>query len=134
VPRDECRTALLGRGEKLGQPFARFFCTLAQHNIDPLLGLLYRTVLLSASRSRWAGRAEGDIDTSHFGFLHTGSVQPEDVASDSLLRWTVTNRAPEYHVTDTNYGTMYCAYRAAEAGQTYWRFANFLFPFWTQTP
>ena len=29
---------------------------------------------------------------------------------------------------------MYCAYRPAEAGQTYWRFANFLFPFWTQTP
>ncbi|MBV9377904.1 MAG: (2Fe-2S)-binding protein, partial [Alphaproteobacteria bacterium] len=28
----------------------------------------------------------------------------------------------------------YCAYRAAEPGQTYWRFANFLFPFWTQTP
>jgi phthalate 4,5-dioxygenase len=29
---------------------------------------------------------------------------------------------------------MNCAYRAAEAGQTYWRFANFLFPFWIQTP
>jgi len=82
----------------------------------------------------WLHALEGDIDTSHFGFLHTGSVQPEDVAPDSLLRWTVTNRAPEYHVTDTSYGTMYCAYRAAEAGQTYWRFANFLFPFWTQTP
>ena len=37
-------------------------------------------------------------------------------------------------MTDTDYGTMYCAYRAAEAGQTYWRFANFLLPFWTQTP
>jgi phthalate 4,5-dioxygenase len=82
----------------------------------------------------WLQALEGDIDTSHFGFLHTGSVQPEDVPEDSLMRWTVTNRAPEYHVTDTNYGTMYCAYRAAEAGQTYYRFANFLLPFWTQTP
>jgi phthalate 4,5-dioxygenase len=82
----------------------------------------------------WLQALEGDIDTSHFGFLHTGRVQPEDVAPDSLLRWTVTNRAPEYHVTDTSYGTMYCAYRPAEARQTYWRFANFLFPFWTQTP
>jgi phthalate 4,5-dioxygenase len=82
----------------------------------------------------WLQALEGDIDTSHFGFLHTGSVQPEDVAPDSLLRWTVVNRAPEYHVTDTDYGTMYCAYRPAEKGQTYWRFANFLFPFWTQTP
>jgi hypothetical protein len=82
----------------------------------------------------WLQALEGDIDTSHFGFLHTGNVQPDDVAPDNLLRWSVTNRAPEYHVTDTNYGTMYCAYRPAEAGQTYWRFANFLFPFWTQTP
>ncbi|HEY1299383.1 MAG TPA: Rieske 2Fe-2S domain-containing protein, partial [Stellaceae bacterium] len=82
----------------------------------------------------WLQALEGDIDTSHFGFLHTGSLQPEDVAPDSLLRWTVTNRAPQYHVTDTDWGTMYAAYRPAERGQTYWRFANFLLPFWTQTP
>ncbi|MGA8379661.1 MAG: hypothetical protein WB710_00865, partial [Stellaceae bacterium] len=53
---------------------------------------------------------------------------------DNLIRWTVANRAPEYHVADTDWGTMYAAYRPAAAGQTYWRFANFLFPFWTQTP
>ncbi len=93
-----------------------------------------RNGLVWVYMGNWLQALEGDIDTSHFGFLHTGSVQPEDVAPDSLLRWTVTNRAPEYHVTDTNYGTMYCAYRGAEAGQTYYRFANFLFPFWTQTP
>jgi len=82
----------------------------------------------------WLQALEGDIDTSHFGFLHAGNVQPDDVPADNLMRYTVTNRAPEFHVTDTGYGTMYCAYRAAETGQTYWRFANFLFPFWTQTP
>jgi phthalate 4,5-dioxygenase len=82
----------------------------------------------------WLQALEGDIDTSHFGFLHAGNVEPDEVPADNLLRWTVTNRAPEFHVTNTSYGTMYCAYRAAEAGQTYWRFANFLFPFWTQTP
>jgi phthalate 4,5-dioxygenase len=82
----------------------------------------------------WLQALEGDIDTSHFGFLHAGNVQPDDVPADNLMRYTVTNRAPEFHVTDTRYGTMYCAYRAAEPGQTYWRFANFLFPFWTQTP
>jgi phthalate 4,5-dioxygenase oxygenase subunit len=82
----------------------------------------------------WLQALEGDIDTSHFGFLHTGNIDPRDVPADSLLRWTVTNRAPEYHVTETDWGTMYCAYRPAEMGRTYWRFANFLFPFWTQTP
>jgi phthalate 4,5-dioxygenase oxygenase subunit len=82
----------------------------------------------------WLQALEGDIDTSHFGFLHAGSVDPADVAPDNLLRYTVTNRAPEYHVAETPWGTMYAAYREAEANQTYWRFANFLFPFWTQTP
>ncbi|HVH73916.1 MAG TPA: Rieske 2Fe-2S domain-containing protein [Stellaceae bacterium] len=77
---------------------------------------------------------EGDIDTSHFGFLHAGGVGPADLPLDNLIRYTVANRAPEYHVADTPWGTMYAAYRAAEGGHTYWRFANFLFPFWTQTP
>ena len=82
----------------------------------------------------WLQALEGDIDTSHFGFLHAGSVDPADIPGDNLIRWTVANRAPEYHVTDTDWGTMYAAYRPGEAGKTYWRFANFLFPFWTQTP
>ena len=82
----------------------------------------------------WLQALEGDIDTSHFGFLHAGHVEPDDVPADNLLRYTVTNRAPEFHVTESRWGTMYCAYRPAEAGKTYWRFANFLFPFWTQTP
>jgi phthalate 4,5-dioxygenase len=82
----------------------------------------------------WLQALEGDIDTSHFGFLHAGSVDPANVPEDNLIRWTVANRAPEYHVADTDWGTMYAAYRPANAGQTYWRFANFLLPFWTQTP
>jgi phthalate 4,5-dioxygenase len=82
----------------------------------------------------WLQALEGDIDTSHFGFLHVGNVEPEEVPADDLLRYTVTNRAPDYHVSETEWGMMYGAYRPAEAGRTYWRFANFLFPFWTQPP
>ena len=48
--------------------------------------------------------------------------------------YQVGNRAPDYHVTDTDWGTMYCAYRPAEDDQTYWRFAHFAFPFWTFIP
>jgi len=77
---------------------------------------------------------EGDIDTSHFGFLHAGHVDPDDVPEDHPIRHTVTIRAPEYHVSDMPWGTTYAAYRDAGAGQTYWRFANFLMPFWTQQP
>jgi phthalate 4,5-dioxygenase len=77
---------------------------------------------------------EGDIDTSHFGFLHSGHVDPSDVPEDHPIRHAVTNRAPEYHVADAPWGTQYAAYRSAGPGRTNWRFANFLFPFWTQQP
>jgi phenylpropionate dioxygenase-like ring-hydroxylating dioxygenase large terminal subunit len=77
---------------------------------------------------------EGDIDTSHFGFLHAGHVDAADVPDDHPFANTVTVRAPEYHCSDTPWGTQYAAYRPAGPGETYWRFANFLFPFWTQQP
>jgi phthalate 4,5-dioxygenase oxygenase subunit len=82
----------------------------------------------------WLQALEGDIDTSHFGFLHVGSVRPEQVADDNMLKYQVGNRAPAYHVADTDWGTMYSAYRPAEDGKTYWRFAHFGFPFWTWVP
>src|SRR5260370_23461199 len=54
----------------------------------------------------WLQALEGDIDTSHFGFLHAGGVDPDDVPDDSLFRYTVANRAPDYHVADTKTGPM----------------------------
>jgi len=77
---------------------------------------------------------EGEIDTSHFGFLHGGHVDPDDLAEREPFRNTVTIRAPQYHVADTPWGTQYAGYRAAGPGLTYWRLANFLFPFWTLAP
>jgi phthalate 4,5-dioxygenase oxygenase subunit len=77
---------------------------------------------------------EGEIDTSHFGFLHAGHVDPDQVDEDAPLHQTVIDRAPEYHVTDAPWGTQYAGYRPSGPGKTYWRFANFLFPFWTQAP
>jgi phenylpropionate dioxygenase-like ring-hydroxylating dioxygenase large terminal subunit len=77
---------------------------------------------------------EGEIDTSHFGFLHAGHVDPDDVPDDEPIRYTITNRAPEYHLADTPWGTQYAGYRPAGSDSTYWRFGNFLFPFWTQAP
>ena len=77
---------------------------------------------------------EGEIDTSHFGFLHAGHVDPDDLSDDEPVRNTVINRAPEYHLADTEWGTQYAGYRECAPGQTYWRFGNFLFPFWSQAP
>ena len=77
---------------------------------------------------------EGEIDTSHFGFLHAGHVDADELNDDDPFRHTVTFRAPEYQFADPAWGTQYAGYRAAGPGKTYWRFGNFLFPFWTQAP
>ena len=47
---------------------------------------------------------------------------------DSIFVYTVTNRAPDYQVADTEVGTMYAAHREGGPEQTYWRFANFMLP------
>jgi phthalate 4,5-dioxygenase len=77
---------------------------------------------------------EGDIDTSHLSYLHLGSVAPEDTTPGTFSYWNVADRAPRYAVTDTDFGTMYGAYRPAEEDSYYWRIAYFLFPFYTMTP
>ena len=82
----------------------------------------------------WLQALEGDIDTSHVGFLHVGSLTAEDLDEDHPMRPTVLNRAPEYRVSDAEWGTTYGAYRLNDDGLMSWRVANFLFPFWTQTP
>ncbi|MEJ7929341.1 Rieske 2Fe-2S domain-containing protein [Ramlibacter sp. AN1015] len=82
----------------------------------------------------WMQALEGDIDTSHFGFLHVGHLDPEDVPPGHPLEHTASERAPQYHVRDTPWGTNYGAYRTVRPQTTYWRFANYMYPFWTQTP
>jgi phenylpropionate dioxygenase-like ring-hydroxylating dioxygenase large terminal subunit len=82
----------------------------------------------------WFQALEGDIDTSHLGFLHLGAVKPEDTKPGSFDHYLVTDRAPRYEVVDTEFGTSYGAYRPAEADTYYWRVAHFLFPFYTMIP
>jgi phenylpropionate dioxygenase-like ring-hydroxylating dioxygenase large terminal subunit len=77
---------------------------------------------------------EGDIDTSHFGFLHAGHVDPDDLGEDDPIHHTVATRAPEYHIANAPWGTTYAGVRGAGPGRMSWRFGNFLFPFWTQVP
>ncbi len=92
------------------------------------------TVMFCQRQCNWLQALEGDIDTSHFSWLHVGSVKPEQVQDDNWVKYQVLHRAPDYHVADTEWGTMYCAMRPAEDNQTYFRFAHFGFPFWTWIP
>jgi phenylpropionate dioxygenase-like ring-hydroxylating dioxygenase large terminal subunit len=92
------------------------------------------TVQFVQRECNWLQAAEGDIDTSHFGFLHAGSVDASTLPQDHQSRFAVADRVPQYHVSDTECGVMYAAHRPATEGSTYWRFAHFLFPFWTMPP
>jgi len=82
----------------------------------------------------WFQALEGDIDTSHLGFLHLGAVKPGDTKPGSFDYYNVMERAPRYEVVDTEFGTSYGAYRPAETDTYYWRIAHFLFPFYTMIP
>jgi phthalate 4,5-dioxygenase len=77
---------------------------------------------------------EGDIDTSHFAFLHAGALDWRELMPGSTWYYSMKDRAPEYSCEVTDWGTMYGAHRPAETGTTYWRVAHFLFPFWTIPP
>jgi phenylpropionate dioxygenase-like ring-hydroxylating dioxygenase large terminal subunit len=100
-------------------------------NLESQANLLLETTLRECS---WLQALEGDIDTSHVGFLHNGSMQPEDLPKGSYLYYTVTDRAPRFVVVDTDFGVMYGAYRPAEPGTNYWRIGNFMFPSYTMVP
>ncbi len=82
----------------------------------------------------WLQALEGEIDTSHFGFLHAGHLDAATMSPNDPNYYTVLNRMPEYHFAETECGTMYAAYRDADAANLYWRFAQFMFPFWTLIP
>ncbi len=82
----------------------------------------------------WVQALEGDIDTCHLGFLHFGAAKAEDSDPRTMGYYVVKDRAPHYTVVDTEYGAMYGAYRPGRQGETYWRIAQFLFPFHVMIP
>ena len=70
----------------------------------------------------WLQAVEGDLDTSHVGILHFGAASPTQTQNNSR-RDLIINRAPEYRVTETQFGLTYGAHRPSPTlpGGTYWR-------------
>ncbi|MEA2641610.1 MAG: hypothetical protein QOF51_3004 [Chloroflexota bacterium] len=87
------------------------------------------TVTAAMRECNYFQALEGDIDTSHAQFLHWGSVNTADARPGTFLYYRVQDRAPKYAVVDTDFGTMYGAYRPAEEDSDYWRIASYLFPY-----
>ncbi|SLN56400.1 Rieske 2Fe-2S domain-containing protein [Roseisalinus antarcticus] len=77
---------------------------------------------------------EGDVDTSHLGFLHAGGIDGDRLDLSDPEVFTVTEKSPKINVTTTDFGTMYSAQRDAYEGQEHQRYACYLFPFWVTYP
>ena len=93
------------------------------------------TIRFVQRECNWLQAMEGDIDTSHLGFLHLGAVGRTEYQEGDVDHNVVSARAPEFLVKDTEFGVTYAAHRAAaETDQRYWRFAHFLFPCWALPP
>ena len=104
--------------------------------IEPaLLGESEVRFIFAQRECNWLQALEGDIDTSHFSWLHAGSIDLNQVPNDHPGKYQLANRAPNLNVMDTDWGTMYGAYRETDnANELYWRIAQFLLPFWTMPP
>jgi phthalate 4,5-dioxygenase len=93
-----------------------------------------RNIALTHRACNWLQALEGDVDTSHLGFLHAGCVDASRMPPDDAATYTVLNKAPEIYACERPYGTMYSAARAAMPGFDHHRFASFLFPIWVTYP
>jgi phenylpropionate dioxygenase-like ring-hydroxylating dioxygenase large terminal subunit len=89
---------------------------------------------LAMRECNWVQAMEADLDTGHVGFLHWGSVRLQDTRPGSFAHYAIKEPSPRYHVVNTEYGTLYGAYRPAEEDSYYWRIGAFLFPFYTMVP
>ena len=92
------------------------------------------TVSMIQRECNWLQGMEGDIDTSHLQFLHMGAMSPREVRPGTFSYYGLKDRSPRYQVVDTEFGTMYGAYRPAEEDSYYWRIASFLMPFYVMIP
>ena len=82
----------------------------------------------------WMQAMEGDIDTSHLSFLHSGGELLENQRPKSFSYYSLKDKSPRYVVLETDFGTSYGAFRPAEPGYTYWRIAHFMFPCFSMIP
>ncbi len=97
-----------------------------------LVGPAHRYVSKKLQECNWAQSAEGGIDTAHFSFLHA-PVGEEAVARlppayGEQVRWMQADGAPRYTIVEHEAGLVLAGGRRADAGETYWRIAQYLMP------
>jgi phthalate 4,5-dioxygenase oxygenase subunit len=101
----------------------------------PLIELLdapesHRHVSKIVARGNWLQFQEGDVDSSHVGFLHS-RLGDKPLAVTRTPASTYLDKAPRWFPEETNYGLMLSAQRDAGPGQYQWRVNQYLMPYIT---
>src|ERR1700730_2163313 len=81
--------------------------------------------------SNWLQALEGDIDTVHAFFLHSGHITTERSLPGSDAYYITQQRHGRFVAQEHEIGASYAAVRHAEPGTEYWRMGHFLLPFYT---
>jgi len=88
-------------------------------------------VWMRMQESNWLQALEGDIDTVHAFFLHSGHVTKEMSLPGSDGYYISQQHDAHWVVQEHAVGASYAAVRRAEPGTEYWRMGHWLFPFYT---
>jgi len=82
----------------------------------------------------WAQVMEGDLDTSHFSFLHMpapsvpSNENPDAPADARRLRWIRNDPMPKFQILDHEVGFVVGGARKADEEGIYWRMTQFMLP------
>jgi phenylpropionate dioxygenase-like ring-hydroxylating dioxygenase large terminal subunit len=88
-------------------------------------------VWMRLQESNWLQALEGDIDTVHAFFLHSGHLRTSQSLAGSDAYYITQQRNARFFAKEHDLGTSYAAVRHAEPGTEYWRMGHFLLPFYT---
>lgn len=94
-----------------------------------------RNVVAYNQECNWVQALEGDIDSSHVGFLHRGALARESAASRQDNELLLHDTSPRWVVEMTDYGMMLAAQRSTkDPAHDYWRVNQWLMPYVTMIP
>ncbi|HEX5139814.1 MAG TPA: Rieske 2Fe-2S domain-containing protein, partial [Dehalococcoidia bacterium] len=91
-------------------------------------------IYLYSVANNWMQGWEGEMDTVHAAFLHSGATRLEDTVPGTFAYYQAKQRDARFSVLDTEWGTSYGVRRPAEEDTYYWRIAHQLFPFYAMVP
>jgi phenylpropionate dioxygenase-like ring-hydroxylating dioxygenase large terminal subunit len=118
------------------------WCYMGSREVPPALPDLEANMIDDGSTemylihldNNWMQGWEGEMDTVHAAFLHSGATRVEDTVPGTFAYYQARNRSAKFDVVDTEWGTSYGVARPAEEDTTYWRIAHQLLPFYAMVP